>query len=89
MSIVLSVAVFFMMWWILFLAILPFGIKTQAEEGETVHGSAESAPVHPYMLRKVIANTIVTGILFAIVYVVIDSGLARDLLPLVDRFMGN
>ncbi len=33
MSITYGLAVYFMMWWILLFAALPFGVRTQAEEG--------------------------------------------------------
>ncbi|KZL21867.1 hypothetical protein PsAD2_00296 [Pseudovibrio axinellae] len=85
----LLVAVYFMMWWILFLAILPFGIRTQIEEGEVVPGTAESAPKHPQMLKKVIINTVVTTIVFVAFYFFMESGLGAKLFPLVDRIMGN
>ncbi|EEA96644.1 Predicted secreted protein [Pseudovibrio denitrificans] len=85
----LLVALYFMMWWILFLAILPFGVRTQAEEGEVIPGTTESAPKNPQLLKKVIINTIVTTIVFAGVYWFLESGLGAQLFPLVDQFMGN
>ena len=89
MSLTFSLAVYFMMWWILFLAILPFGIRTQAEEGEVIPGTEQSAPKHPQMLKKVLVNTIVTTLVFAAFYAFMESGLGRFLFPFVDRMMGN
>ncbi len=85
----LLVALYFMMWWILFLAILPFGVRTQEDEGEVVPGTAESAPQRPQMLKKVIINTIVTTIVFGAFYWFLESGLGEHLFPLVDQLMGN
>lgn len=88
MSLALALAIYFMMWWILFLAVLPFGVRTQDEAGEeVVPGSAESAPARPWMLRKVIANTIVTSILFAAIYYIIVSGLGTQFMRYADQFM--
>lgn len=85
----LLIAIYFMMWWILFLAILPFGVRTQAEEGYVVPGTTESAPKHPMMLKKVIINTVVTTIVFVAFYAFMESGLGSMLFPLVDQLMGN
>ncbi len=82
-------ALYFMMWWILFLVILPFGVRSQAEEGEVVRGTTESAPQNPQMLKKVIINTIVTTIVFIAFYWFLESGLGAHLFPLVDKIMGN
>ncbi|OKL43549.1 DUF1467 family protein [Pseudovibrio exalbescens] len=88
MSLALALAIYFMMWWILFLAVLPFGVRTQDEAGEeVVPGSAESAPARPWMLRKVIANTIVTSVLFAAIYYIIESGLGTRFMRYADQFM--
>ncbi|MDD7908523.1 MULTISPECIES: DUF1467 family protein [Pseudovibrio] len=88
MSLALGLAIYFMMWWILFLAILPFGVRTADELGEdVVPGSAESAPAHPLMLRKVIANTIVTTALFVAVYYVLESGMGTQILDFAGRYM--
>lgn len=85
----LLVALYFMMWWILFLAILPFGVRTQEEDGEVVPGTVESAPKHPNMLKKVIINTVVTTVVFAAFYAFLESGYGAKLFPLVDQLMGN
>lgn len=88
MSLTFSLAIYFMMWWILFLAILPFGVRTQAEEGDVTPGTEQSAPKHPQMLKKVLANTIVTTLVFAAFYAFMESGWGGALFPLVDRMMG-
>jgi len=67
MNIVLGVAVFYVMWWIVLFAILPWGVKTAQETGEqSVPGQATSAPQQPMMLKKVIWTTVVTSVLFGV-----------------------
>jgi predicted secreted protein len=63
MSIVSVIAIYFVVWWIVLFAVLPFGIRTQAEEGDIVLGSAHSAPMRPLLLRKALATTIVSAII--------------------------
>ena len=44
MSIPLGVALYFLIWWVVLFAVLPFGLKTQDEDGEVVPGTPGSAP---------------------------------------------
>ena len=56
--------IFFVLWWLILFAVLPFGTHTQDEdkEGGVVLGTPRSAPVAPMLIRKAIATTIVTAI---------------------------
>ncbi len=51
---------------------LPFGVRTQDEEGEVVPGTPGSAPAKPRLLRIFLVNTLVSTIIFAIVYAIIE-----------------
>ena len=65
MSIVYGVAVYFVMWWIVLFAILPWGVRTAQETGEQpIPGQATSAPQSPMLRQKVMWTTIVTTVLF-------------------------
>lgn len=65
MSIIYGLAVYFVMWWIVLFAILPFGVKTAQEAGEPgVAGQATSAPQNPMLLQKAGWTTVVTTVLF-------------------------
>ena len=82
MSLPFALAIYFMMWWIVLFAILPFGVRTQAEEGEVVPGTEASAPARFRMLRTAIWTTIVTTMLFAGFVWLRQSGLTLDDIPL-------
>ena len=71
MSITLAIALYFIIWWTVLFAVLPIGIRTQAEAGDVVPGTPESAPVTPRLLRVVALNTLVATIVFAGVWLVI------------------
>lgn len=87
MNLVLSVAVYFVIWWIVLFAVLPFGIRTQHEVGDVVPGTEEGAPVTPNLGPKLIATTIVAAIVFAIVYWLIEGGaVTLDDIPFLPRF---
>jgi predicted secreted protein len=61
---------------------LPFGLRTQDEDGEVVLGTVSSAPNRPHMLKVVIRTTIVTAVLYGI-YLVLSRyfGLSFNDIP--------
>jgi len=77
MSYVLAAALFFVIWWMVLFAILPFGVKSQFEAGEVVPGSEGAAPHKPMLLKKAGITTVIASIVFAIVYLVVS----RHLMP--------
>ena len=68
MSLSLSLALYFVIWFITLFAVLPIGVTTQEEAGDVVPGTPESAPASPRLWRVVIINTIVASIVFALVW---------------------
>lgn len=74
MSIPLSIAVYFVVWWTTLFAVLPIGVRTQQETGEVVPGTPESAPAHFRVLRVLAINTVVATVVFAIIWVAIKQG---------------
>jgi predicted secreted protein len=57
-----SLALYFVIWWILLFAVLPFGIRSQVETGEVVRGSEPGAPALPALREKAIWTTLVASI---------------------------
>lgn len=60
-------ALYFVIWWILLFAVLPFGVRSQAESGEVVPGSEPGAPATPALREKAIWTTLVAAIVLVIV----------------------
>ncbi|MCX2722539.1 DUF1467 family protein [Roseibium salinum] len=82
MSVAFGLAVYFMIWWIILFAILPFGLRrTQEEAGEVVPGSEPSAPDRPQFLRVIILTTIVTTVIFTSYVALRQSGFGLDDIP--------
>lgn len=71
MSITLSIALYFVIWWTTLFAVLPFGVRTQAEAGEVVPGTPESAPVRPQFAKILLLNTAVSAVVFSIVWLAV------------------
>lgn len=64
-----ALAIYFVMWWLVLFAVLPFGVRTHEEAGaDRVPGQADSAPHTPMIWRKVIWTTGITTILFGAFY---------------------
>ena len=59
-------AVYFIVWWITLFAILPIGLRTQAEENEIVPGTVESAPAHFRAKRVILLTTLVSALIYGV-----------------------
>ncbi|MGZ5914032.1 MAG: DUF1467 family protein [Hyphomicrobium sp.] len=82
MDILQSIAVYIFIWWITLFLVLPFGVRTQQEEGSVVPGTPESAPARPRLLRIALINTALATAVFIAVYVIIQYKLiTADTIP--------
>ena len=75
MSITFATAVYFVIWWTVLFAVLPFAGRSQQEAGSVVPGTPASAPAKPKVLRIVVATTLIAAIILALVIVAIDYNL--------------
>lgn len=66
-----AIAVYVIIWWVTLFAVLPFGVKSQAEAGEISPGSDPGAPARTRILRIFLINSLVAGAAFALFYVLI------------------
>lgn len=83
MSLLSSVAVFFVIWWLCLFVVLPFGVKSQHESNEIVPGSDPGAPQQPLFLRRALATTLLAMIVFSGIYLYfgVYQLTLEDLLP--------
>lgn len=83
MSLLPSIAIFFVIWWLCLFVVLPFGVKSQHEAGEIAPGTEAGAPQRPHLLRRAAATTVLAAIIFAGVYLYFDvyGKTLEDLLP--------
>ncbi len=61
MSWTTGLAIYFVAWWIVLFAVLPFGVRSQEEQGAVSPGTDPGAPAVPLLARKLIWTTIVTS----------------------------
>ena len=75
-------AVYFILWWLVLFAMLPFGLRTQDEEENVTLGTTSSAPGGKHMGRAILLTTAVATAIFGIFYVLtVTLGLSVDDMP--------
>ena len=62
------IAIYFIVWWVCLFVTLPFGVRGQHEDGEVTAGPEPGAPVNPYMLRKVLATTVLSAVVTLLIF---------------------
>ncbi len=72
MTIPMAIAIYFTIWWIVLFAILPWGVRSQQEDGDIVAGTDPGAPVAPRLLIKAAATTVLASIMFAGLWVFME-----------------
>lgn len=75
MSRATAAAVFFLIWWVVLFAVLPWGVHSQHEGGEMAPGTDPGAPAIPKLGLKLVWTTVVTCIVYAACYVVYSEHL--------------
>jgi len=68
MNIASALAVYFVIWWVVLFAVLPFGVRSQSEAGEVTEGTEPGAPVLPGLMRKALITSAIAAVIFVIVW---------------------
>jgi predicted secreted protein len=69
MKLTSAIAIYFIIWWLVLFAVLPFGVRNAAEAGEAVEGgNDEGAPVVHGLKWKAGVTTVVATAVFAATY---------------------
>ena len=63
MAISTAIAVYFLIWWIVLFAVLPWGVRAQGEAGAP--GTDPGAPLMPRLAAKLVWTTVVATAIFA------------------------
>jgi predicted secreted protein len=74
-SISTAFAIYFVMWWVVLFLTLPFGVRSQHEDGEGVPGTDPGAPIITLMGRKLIWTTVISAVVFALAWLAYNAGL--------------
>ncbi|MEZ5764824.1 MAG: DUF1467 family protein [Xanthobacteraceae bacterium] len=86
MTISAGLAIYFVLWWVVLFAVLPFGIRSQHEDGEGAAGTDPGAPVVHGMGRKLIWTTLISLAIFGAAFAAYRAGWLE--LDRLSRFLG-
>jgi len=88
MELISGLAIYFIVWWMVLFMVLPWGATSSHELGREVEpGTMKAAPIKPRMLLKFFLTTLIAGVVFAIIYVVITNDLiSLDDIPFLPEF---
>lgn len=67
LSIAGGMALYFVIWWVVLFAVLPFGIRSQGEGGPVPHGTDPGAPAVPALREKSIWTTVWASMVLLVV----------------------
>jgi len=59
-------AIYFVVWWLSLFLVLPFGVRNQIDDGVVVRGSEPGAPALLRLWPKLLATTLLAGLLMAL-----------------------
>ena len=69
MGITGSIIVYVMIWWIIFFSVLPIGIRSNKEVFKDKMGGVDpGAPKNPKIGKKFLITTLITSIIFIVIY---------------------
>ena len=66
LSIAGALSLYFVIWWTLLFAMLPFGVRSQAEHGDIAEGTEPGAPTLPRLREKAIWTSAAAGIVLLV-----------------------
>ena len=76
MGITGSIIVYVLIWWIVFFSVLPVGIQSNKEIfNEEIGGIDPGAPKNPKIAKKFLMTTIITTIIFLVIYYLVKINL--------------
>jgi predicted secreted protein len=72
MGITGAIIIYISIWWIVFFSILPIGIKSQNQEfKDNLTCNDPGAPKNPQIAKRFLITTLITSILFSLIYYLI------------------
>tara|TARA_B110000014_G_C19895555_1_gene463312 strand:+ start:152 stop:406 length:255 start_codon:yes stop_codon:yes gene_type:complete len=70
-----SLIVYVSIWWIVFFSVLPIGIKSENKEFKVdLQGNDPGAPKNPKIAKKFFLTTVITTVLFLVIYYLVAKG---------------
>lgn len=74
MSLLYAFFIYLLIWWVMLFTILPLGVERHGEDGK---GYDRGAPKVANIRKKLILNTIVSAIILAIIWILVQVDVIR------------
>lgn len=74
MSWAVGLAIYVVIWWLVIFLVLPWGRRDTIGSEDVVKGQDAGAPEKPRMLFKMAVTTVASGVIFAAIYWITESG---------------
>jgi len=72
-ELVTGFAIYFIIWWLVIFMVLPFGVR-RPDADELEPGQDHGAPVKSHIWKKLAVTTVISAVIFAILYGAWDQG---------------
>lgn len=69
-----GLAVYGIIWWLVIFMVLPWGARP-IDDADAELGHAPGAPKNPRMMLKMAVTTVISGVIWGGVYMVLESGM--------------
>jgi len=82
MPIASAIAIYFIIWWLVFFIVLATGNRDPDPDTVAAAGNERGAPSRANIWRRILITTVAAAVAFAVFYAVINSGLTLEDIPL-------
>jgi len=75
MPVTTALAIYFIVWWVVLFAVLPWGVRSQDESGDVAPGTDPGAPAVHTVWMKLLWTTVIASVVFGVMAAVYLLGL--------------
>ncbi len=75
MSFTSAIAIYVIFWWLILFMVLPYGARKKIDSSSVKDGQDSGAPAKPMIKPKLLATTVISGVVFGLFYYMVDTGL--------------
>jgi predicted secreted protein len=73
MPVATALAVFFLIWWVVLFAVLPWGVRSQHEGNDIAPGTDPGAPSKARIGWKLVWTTLIAAAIYAVCFIVYEE----------------